>query len=140
MTKDQLLHELQQDTYVALRPSPVHGIGVFAIRDIPKGCRTIFSRGVGDWVKLSFEEVERLPAHSRNLIETYCLYDDTHYFVPDYGFKLMDLVLYLNHSDEPNIVSVNEGEQFEALRDIKAGEELLVNYGSIAAGLESYSD
>lgn len=140
MTKDQLLHELQQDTYVALRPSPVHGIGVFAIRDIPKGCRTIFSRGVGDWVRLSFEEVERLPAHSRNLIETYCLYDDTHYFVPDYGFKLMDLVLYLNHSDEPNIVSVNEGEQFEALRDIKAGEELLVNYGSIAAGLESYSD
>ena len=138
MTKDQLLRELQHDTYVALKPSPVHGIGVFAIRDIPKGCRTIFSTGVGDWVKLSFEEVEQLPEHSRNLIETYCLYDDTHYFVPDYGFKLMDLVLYLNHSDEPNIVSVNEGEQFEALRDIKTGEELLVNYGSIAEGLEEY--
>lgn len=140
MTRAQLLQELHQDTFVALKPSPVHGIGVFAIRDIPKGCRTIFSKSVGDWIRLSFEEVEQLPAHSRNLIETYCLYDDTHYFVPDYGFKLMDLVLYLNHSDEPNIVSVNEGEQFEALRDIKTGEELLVNYESIAEGLGSYSE
>lgn len=121
-----------------LKPSPVDGIGVFAIRNIPKGCRTIFSAGTGSWIRLSFTEVEQLPAHSRNLVETYCLYDEGHYFVPDHGFKLMDLTLYLNHSPEPNIVSVNEGEQFEALRDIREGEELLVNYGSIAEGLEDY--
>lgn len=138
MNREKLLQQLQSDTYVMLKPSPVHGIGVFAIRDIPKGCRTIFSTGVGEWIKLSFEEVEKLPVHSRNLVETYCLYDESHYFVPDYGFKLMDLVLYLNHSSEPNIISVNEGEEFEALRDIKVGEELLVNYGSIAGGLEDY--
>lgn len=138
MTKEELLKELQQETYVALKPSPVHGIGVFAIRDIPKGCRTIFSKAACEWIKLSFEEVEQLPAHSRNLIETYCLYDETHYFVPDYGLKLMDLVLYLNHSDEPNIASINDGEQFEALRDIREGEELLVNYGTIAEGLSDY--
>jgi SET domain-containing protein len=138
MTKQKLLNELQQETYVALKPSPVHGIGVFAICDIPKGCRTIFSKAVGEWINLSFAEVEQLPAHSRTLIETYCLYDETHYFVPDYGFKLMDLVLYLNHSAEPNIMSINDGEQFEALRDIKEGEELLVNYGTIAEGLENY--
>ncbi len=138
MTKEQLLQDLKQDTYVMLRPSTLHGIGVFAIRNIPQGCRNIFSKGVGDWVKLSFEEAEQLPEHSRNLIETYCLYDDTHYFVPDYGFKLMDMALYLNHSDNPNITSVNEGEEFEALRDIAIGEELLVNYKSIAEGLEGY--
>ena len=138
MTKEELLNELQRETYVALKPSPVHGIGVFAIRDIPKGCRTIFSKAVDEWIKLSFTEVEQLPAHSRNLIETYCLFDENHYFVPDYGFKLMDLVLYLNHSAEPNIISINEGEQFEALRDIKEGEELLVNYGMIAEGLNDY--
>ena len=89
-------------------------------------------------MRLSFEEVEQLPPHSRNLVETYCLYDETHYFVPDYGFKLMDLVLYLNHSSTPNIASINEGEEFEALRDIQEGEELLVDYGSIADGLDSY--
>ena len=121
-----------------LKPSPIEGIGVFAIRDIPKGCRTIFSAGIGEWIKVSIDEVEKLPAHSRNLVETYCLYDEENYFVPDYGFKIMDLVLYLNHSTQFNMISVNDGEQFEALRDIKAGEELLVDYGSIADGLESY--
>jgi len=138
MTKEQLLRELQQDVYVMLKPSPIEGIGVFAIRDIPKGCRTIFSAGIGEWIKISFEEVEQLPPHSRNLVETYCLYDEENYFVPDYGFKLMDMVLYLNHSADCNVISVNDGEYFEALRDIKTGEELLVNYGSIADGLEAY--
>jgi SET domain-containing protein len=133
MTREQLLFELHHDTFVMLKSSPVHGIGVFAIKDIPKGCRTIFSKAVGEWIKLSYAEVEQLPHYSRNHIETYCLYDDENYFVPDYGFKLMDLVLYLNHSAAPNIMSVNEGEQFEALRDIDTGEELLVNYESIVA-------
>jgi len=134
MTREQLLLELQQDTYVTLKPSPVHGIGVFAIRDIPKSCRTIFSKGVGEWIKLSFAEVEQLPLHSQSLIETYCLYDEENYFVPDYGFKLMDIVLFLNHSSDPNVISINHGEQFEAMRDIKTGEELLVHYDTLSDG------
>lgn len=138
MTREQLLKELQQHTYITIKPSAVHGIGVFAIRDIPKGCREIFSRNVGEWIKLSFLEVEALPEHSRNLIETYCLYDEENYYVPDYGFKIMDLVNYLNHSSTPNIISVNEGEEFEALRDIKVGEELFVDYHHLAGGLEDY--
>jgi len=36
--KQQLLDELINTTYVMLKPSPIAGIGVFAIRDIPKGC------------------------------------------------------------------------------------------------------
>lgn len=131
MTKEELLRELSQEMYAMLKPSPVHGIGVFAMRDIPKGCRTIFSRNVGEWIKLPIADVEKLPDHSRNLVETYCLYDEEHYYVPDYGFKVMDMVNYLNHSSTPNIISVNDGEYFEALTDIAAGEELLVNYGLI---------
>lgn len=132
MTKDELLKELSQETYVALKPSPVHGIGVFAIADIPRGNRNLFSKNAGNWVKLPIADVEKLPAHSKNLIETYCLFDETDYYVPDYGFKVMDLVNYLNHSSTPNIVSVNDGEYFEALVDIPAGTELLINYDDIA--------
>ncbi|MBN8673960.1 MAG: SET domain-containing protein [Chitinophagales bacterium] len=131
MTKEELLRELSQEMYAMLKPSPVHGIGVFAMQDIPKGCRTIFSKNVGEWIKLPIADVEKLPDHSRNLVETYCLYDEEHYYVPDYGFKVMDMVNYLNHSSTPNIISVNDGEYFEALTDIPAGEELLVNYGLI---------
>ena len=131
MIKEELLKELSQETYVALKPSAVHGIGVFAITDIPKGCRNLFSKNVGDWIKLPISDVEKLPEHSRSLIETYCLYDEEHYFVPDYGFKVMDLVNYLNHSSVPNVISVNDGEYFEALVDIPAGTELMINYGDI---------
>ncbi len=131
MTKEALLKDLHQDTYVMIKPSPLHGIGVFAIRDIPKGTRDLFSQGVGEWIKLTIAEVEALPKHSRDLVENHCLFDEDHYYVPDYGFKLVDLVVYLNHSDTPNVISINEGEYFVATRDIAAGEELLVDYGTI---------
>ena len=133
MTKQELLRELSGETYVALKPSPVHGIGVFAITDIPKGCRNLFSKNTGGWIKLPIAEVEKLPAHSSSLVETYCLFDEENYFVPDHGFKIMDLVNYLNHSSAPNIISVNDGEYFEAIEDIAAGSELFVNYGDIVS-------
>ncbi len=138
MTKEELLHELQHETWVALQPSPVHGIGVFAVCDIKKGCKTIFSKNTGGWLKLSFEEVEQLPAHSKNLVETYYLYNSEHYFIPDHGCKVMDMANYLNHSNTPNIISVNDGEYFETLRDIAKGEELLVDYGTIVDGVDDY--
>ncbi|MBL7746014.1 MAG: SET domain-containing protein [Chitinophagaceae bacterium] len=133
MTQDELLKELRDDMYVMLKPSPVHGIGVFAIRDIPKGCRSIFSNHQSEWIKLPIREVEKLPDHSRNLVETYCLFDEENYYVPEYGFKIMDMVNYINHSSTPNIQSINDGEFFEALADIPSGTELLVNYGHIVA-------
>ncbi len=136
MTKEALLKDLMHDTFVMIKPSPLHGIGVFAIRDIPKGTRNIFSQGVGEWIKLTIAEVEALPKHSKDLVENHCLFDEEVYYVPDYGFKLVDLVIYLNHSDTPNVVSINDGEFFEAIIDIKAGEELLVDYGTIVESEE----
>ena len=140
MNKTELLAELAGHTYVMIKPSPIEGIGVFAICDIPKGCRNMFSPpgNTGEeWLKIPRNEIDLLPAHSRKLIETYCLYDEDHYFVPEYGFKKMDLVNFLNHADIPNIISINDGEFFEALRDINAGEELLIDYGSIVEGEEA---
>ena len=129
--KEALLQQLRAHTYVMIKPSPLHGIGVFAIRPIPKGTKNIFSEGMGDWIQVSKQEVASLPISSKDLIENHCLFDEDHYFIPEYGFKLLDLVIYLNHSDTPNVQSLNDGEQFEALRDIQEGEELLVDYGTI---------
>jgi SET domain-containing protein len=119
-----------------IQPSPIHGIGVFAIRNIPKGTQDIFSQGFGDWIEVSREEVEALPTHSRALVENHCLFDEKSYFIPEYGFKMVDLVIYLNHSDTPNVISINDGERFEAIRDIAVGEELFVDYGTIVEGEE----
>jgi SET domain-containing protein len=131
MLKRKLLGRLQKTTYIHLLPSAVHGIGVFALRDIPKGCKDMFGKDLSPWVRLSFDEVERLPLHSKSMIENFCLYDESDYFVPAHGFTSMDLSLFLNHSDTPNIASQNEGAYFVALKNIKAGEELLVDYGQL---------
>ena len=136
MTKPELLTELSFNTYVMLRPSPVAGIGVFALQDIANGCRDMFSKPDkhDNWISLSKKETESLPDHAKILVENYCLFDEENYFVPDYGFKKIDVSLFLNHSDTPNVISVHEGEYFEAIRDIKAGEELVIDYGSIVEG------
>ena len=86
------------------------------------------------WIKVSRADVDALPAHARFLVENYCLYDEQHYFVPEHGFTKMDLVCFLNHSDTPNVRSIDDGQYFEALREIVVGEELLVDYGEIVDG------
>jgi len=136
MTKEELLAELRHGTYVMLKPSTIEGVGVFAVRDIPKGCREMFSKPTpaDQWISLSMQEVEELPVHARFLVGNYCLFDDENYFVPGQGFKSIDLSLFLNHSDTPNIESIHDGDYFEALRDISAGEELLIDYGTIVEG------
>jgi SET domain-containing protein len=138
MTKEALLNELAGNTWVMIKPSPIEGIGVFALQDIAKGCRSMFSKAneQEQWIPITKTEVKKLPAHAKALIENYCLYDEENYFVPDYGFKKMDLVNFLNHSDTPNVVSINDGEFFEAISDIKQGEELVIDYGEIVDGSE----
>jgi SET domain-containing protein len=131
MTSKQHLLQSLAVTFIQLKPSPVHGIGVFAVCDIPKGFRNIFSPPHNEFTNLSFEEVDQLPVHTQQLIENYCLFDKNHFFVPNTGFKILDLALFLNHSDQPNLCSINDGDYFETIRDIKAGEELFLDYGEI---------
>ncbi len=136
MNKAELLNELANQSYVMLRSSTVAGVGVFAIRDIPKGCRDMFSKPDQSdrWITIERSEVESLPEHARLLIENYCLFDEQNYFVPDYGFKKIDLSLCLNHSDNPNVISIQDGEFFETTRNISKGEELFIDYGEIVEG------
>lgn len=136
MTKEELLQELAGNSWVMLKPSPIEGIGVFALRDIPEGCRDMFSKpdDASEWITVSKNEVEALPAHAQFLVGNYCLYDEENYFVPAKGFKKLDISLFLNHADEPNIMSVDDGDYFETTRDIKEGEELLIDYGEIVDG------
>jgi len=115
---------------VGLAPSPIHGIGVFALCDIPAGANDLFAPP-RPWVPVPEGEVEKLPPHARRLVETYCLWDDGVYFVPPHGFRVLDVVTYLNHSDTPNLRQVNGGDWFETVRDVLAGEELTIDYGSL---------
>lgn len=138
MQPDRLLDTLRHHTWVALRPSPIEGIGVFAVRQIPKRCRDIFAPpgAPDDFVSVPRADVAALPPHARRLVETYCLYDAEWYWIPRDGFKTMELSHFLNHSDAPNVAAIDEGQWFEALRDIAEGEELTVDYGTLVESEE----
>jgi len=134
MNKADLLRELNNHTYVMLQPSPISGVGVFALQNIPVGCREMFSKpNINDeWITLSKNEVDKLPSHAKFLVGNYCLYDDDeNYFVSAEGFKKIDLSLFINHSITPNIISINDGDYFEVIKNIEIGEELVLDYGQI---------
>jgi SET domain-containing protein len=134
--KDKLLKDLHHHTFAMLKPSSLHGIGVFAVTAIKKGEQKIFSSHEAEWIEVSKEEVDALPPHAKDLVENHCLFNETHYYIPEYGFKVFDLAVYLNHSEQPNLISINDGEFFEAICDIEAGEELLIDYGTIVESEE----
>lgn len=133
MDARKLLREIA-DTRIGLAPSPIHGIGVVALTAIPAGTRDLFSPPGDEWPGVPLAELESLPPHARKLIGTYCLKDDERVYLPPRGFRVVDLVLFLNHSDAPNLRQMDAGDYFVTLRDIAAGEELTLDYDTLETG------
>jgi len=125
--KKKLFEHLRNGVYCHLAVSPLHGIGVFAIRPIPKDIEPLRSLLRFDDVKFSHEEIKSLPKGVRREIEMFCYYDDKHVLVPQIGLNGANLSVYLNHSKTPNVEFKKNGE-LVSLRAIKKGEELLMDY------------
>ncbi len=118
------------ETRIGLAPSAIHGIGVFALTAIPTGATDLFSPPQA-WPAVPLAAIEELPLHVRKLLDTYCLQDESSVYLPPHGFKILDLAIYLNHSDTPNLKQVDGGDYFETLRPIECGEELTLDYGKL---------
>lgn len=129
MNKRQFLASLS-DVYCRLGVTP-HGVGVVAIRSIPKGTDP-FKRcdPHGDVLQIPEAEFEAsaAPKEAKDMVRDFCALQDGVYFVPDYGIDAIDKSYFLNHSKKPNLISKDKGETFVAARSIKKGEELTADY------------
>lgn len=129
MQKKQLLASLN-DVYCRLACTE-NGVGVVAIRPIPKGTDP-FKRcdPHGDVVKIRAAELDAYPApkEAKELVRDFCALQDGYYYVPDYGIDAIDKSYFLNHSKKPNMETKDKGESFVAARNIKKGEELTADY------------
>ena len=125
--KQKLLAHLSQEVYCHLGVSPVHGIGVFAIRAIPKGTNPLKSRLKFDEISFSHKEIKALPRSVRKEIEIFCYYDDNAVLIPSIGLNSMNMAVYLNHSKTPSVQYQKNGKLI-TLRAIKSGEELMMDY------------
>lgn len=115
----------QRNPWLVLRRSAIHGRGVYARADIPKGTRLIEYTG---------EHISNAEADRR--------YDDekaeqhhTFLFILDErtcidAARGGNISRYINHSCDPNCVAWIEGSHIwiDALRDIRRGEELAYDY------------
>jgi uncharacterized protein len=111
--------------YTRLRPSKIHGVGVFAIKNIPKGTY-VFADDDESIVWVEKKRIKNLPKAVRDLYDDFCIIKGNRYGCPR-NFDSLTPAWYLNHSSNPN-VAADKRVKFYALRDIKRGEELTVDY------------
>jgi hypothetical protein len=113
--------------YARLQPSRIHGIGVFAIAEVPMGTY-VFEPDDGATVFVLASKTEDLPTQIRKLYRDFCVLKDGQYECPS-NFNQLTASWYINHSEAPN-VGADQSLHFYALRDIEPGEELTANYHS----------
>jgi uncharacterized protein len=128
--KSRLLRYLKKDIYVRIGRSRTHGIGLFAIRDIPKGTDPFKSLIKHTFVRIDVRELDQLHPEVRKMILDYCAQEKGTIYVPEIGLNPVHLLHFINHSDSPNVKSVSDGTKFIAIRRIKKGEELFSDYST----------
>jgi FRG domain len=116
--------------YVRLRPSKLDkkGVGVFAIRRIPKDTR-IFADENEElcWIpKSSLPKGKAL----RTLYEAFAVIEGDRYGCPT-SFNRLTPAWFLNESKKPN-TRCDENYDFYTLRNVVAGEELTVDYSTFS--------
>lgn len=132
MNKKQLLHHLQTEVYCRIRCSSIHGVGVYAIRTIPKGTNPFQQSKTRHHLPIKLEELKQLDPHVAKLVRDYYTVEGEEIFVSADGINVFDFSYFINHSDVPNVIVVDDGKTYLALRDIQVGEELCVNYKEFA--------
>ena len=106
-----------------IAPSKIHGVGVFALRDIPKGTK-LNADMMSKLYTLPIEFFTHLrPEVQKIIIERWPnVYNGSRFIYPDTRIQA-----FMNHSEKPNYSATND----VTLGDIKVGEEITENYKDI---------
>ena len=139
-TARALIRDLEKNVYCRLRPSPVHGVGIFAIRDIPKGVNPFKSFLPYPFVAVPASQVfnnPRInPAVKKMASDMYSVQDGKLYLYQG-GLNGIDISFFLNHSGRPNLIVTKGGDVFITARRIKKGEELFSDHRQYAQNVVS---
>lgn len=110
-----------------VRPSSIHGLGVFLLAPVPRGGLIWRFDSRIDRV-YSKAEIGSLPAHIQVYLRTY----STWHAASGLYVLCGDNGRYFNHSDAPSTVSdaISFGED-HAARDLAIGDELTSDYNTI---------
>jgi SET domain len=113
------------DRTITVGVGPGAGVGVKAIRPIKKGTY-IFAHDDVPVVWINQRGIRDLPRELKRLYKDFAISKKGNYGCPP-SFNLLTPAWYLNCSRRPN-VGCDKNYDFYALRDIKKGTELTVDY------------
>lgn len=130
LTKKLLLSFLKNEIYVRVKPSPIHGVGLFAVRDIPKGENPFRSLVKTRYYKIHESDLADFPTEVAKMINDYCSGDKGYIYIPVTGLNPLELGHFINHSDNPNVITVDDGDNFQTTRLIRKGEEVVVDFNT----------
>ena len=112
--------ELNQYVKTYIAPSNISGVGVFALRDIPKG-QKIYADMITKIYTLPFKEFRNLfPEVREQILGQFPLIVSGSHF----AYPTTKIVAYMNHKEDCNYDAVND----VMLKDCKVDEEITENY------------
>lgn len=142
MTQKEFLKDLQENIYCRLQPSSLHGIGIFAIRDIPKGADPFPGCRMARWREIPLERFQaddKIPAEVKQFAQAIFPVRGKTFYFPDHSLNAIDISYFLNHADAPNVGARADGNRFVALRDIKKRRRVAVRLWDVRRSLKIFS-
>jgi SET domain-containing protein len=107
-------------TFIAA--SNIHGVGLFAQENIPKGTKVVIFDPEYD-LAYDQSEIKKMPLLLQDFIRTYGYKNPER---PGHYCCSIDNAKFINHSDAPNLVEMDDGSF--ATREIDRGEEITTDY------------
>jgi hypothetical protein len=108
---------------IKIAPSPIHGVGVFAMRNMKKG-EKLEADAIPHAFDLPFKKLGDLKPEVREVILSHwpTIINGSHFLYP-----VTKMTAFLNHDSNPNY----DAKEDKLLRAVKAGEEITENYREI---------
>jgi SET domain-containing protein len=130
---NKLIEHLKYDIYCRLGVSQINGVGVIAIKDIPKGTNPFknLSNKKDTIITLYNNNLQEIDSNVVKLVKDF-FGSNGSYDVLYEGPNYINISYYMNHSTKPNvgIVPSNKNEYCDFITNtlIRKGEELTINY------------
>jgi SET domain-containing protein len=133
--KKNIILNYLKNTYCRLMPSKLEGVGVFAVRDIPKGKNPFLGIKNNNWIKFETKELKRIDKEVFKMVDDFFVIEkDGAVYIPETGLNGIDVSFFVNNSKNPNLKIIEDGKNealnFKTIRKIKKGEELTVSYST----------
>lgn len=128
--KNNIIKNLK-NTYCCLKSSKIQGVGVFAIRDIPKNTDPFQGIKKQNWYEMKISDFKKIDKEILKMIDDFFVVEKNgKVLIPEFCLNGMDISFFLNHSKNPNLKTIDKGFNFLTLRKIKKEEELSASYGA----------